>query len=161
LESGLAPLFWEYRHTMQRNATAGDEFGDLSPVMEQVVVALVAGSTVTKAAEAAGVDRTTVHRWLRDNWTFQAALNRARREFRDGVRSHLEKVAERAVQTVSEAVEAGDVRAALGVLKGLGFLAGHVTAVGLGDPEALRDEAESAREEAEAERRLRALTAFS
>ena len=37
-------------------------------------------STVTAALAAAGVDRTTVHRWLREDHAFQAAWNRIRRE---------------------------------------------------------------------------------
>jgi hypothetical protein len=43
---------------------------------------LFAGKTVTKAAEAAGVDRTTVHRWLREDWAFQAAYHRTQRDYR-------------------------------------------------------------------------------
>ncbi len=60
---------------MQHNATDKGESHDLPPTQERVVAALITGSTVTRAAELAGVDRTTVHRWLRDDWDFQAPLN--------------------------------------------------------------------------------------
>ncbi len=121
---------------MQHDATAGGP-PTLPPQQTQALASLLVGQTVTAAADAAGVDRTTVHRWLREDWDFQAALNRARREFRDGLRAHLENVAERAVQAVNEAIEAGDVKVALVVLKGLGLLGGHVPSIGVDDPAAL------------------------
>ncbi len=145
---------------MRQNATDESEPDDLPPTQERVVAALITGSTVTRAAELAGVDRTTVHRWLRNNWDFQAALNRARREFRDSLGARLENIAERAIQTVDEAIGAGDVRVALAVLKGLGLLDGCVTAIGVNDAATLREETELERKQVEADRRLRSLTVF-
>jgi hypothetical protein len=83
---------------MQRNATeARDEPSKLSPTQQQALAALLAGSTVTAAADAEGVDRTTVHRWLRSDYDFQAAMNRARRELRDATASRLYDAAKRAL----------------------------------------------------------------
>jgi hypothetical protein len=83
---------------MQRNATeARDEPSKLSPIKQQALAALLAGSTVTAAADAEGVDRTTVHRWLRSDCDIQAAMNRARRELRDATASRLYDAAQRAL----------------------------------------------------------------
>lgn len=140
---------------MQQNATLTGEPGDLMPRQERVVAALLAGSTVTHAAELARVDRSTVHRWLRSDWNFQATLNRARREFRDGLRASLESVGEIAVQKVREAIEADDVKVALAVLKGLGLLSSHLTTIEEDDPAVLFEEAELRRREAETQRLFR------
>jgi hypothetical protein len=47
---------------LPRKATPGD---GLSAAQETALAALLAGQTVT-ATQAAGVDKTTVYRWLRD-----------------------------------------------------------------------------------------------
>jgi hypothetical protein len=57
----------------------------LTPEQDAAVAALLAGRTVTDAAAATGVDRTTVHRWLKKDFAFQAALNLGRRESRDAL----------------------------------------------------------------------------
>jgi len=60
----------------------------LSKSQISVLEALLTGSTVTHAASEAGVARTTVHRWLRNDWVFKAELNRERREIRDAIESY-------------------------------------------------------------------------
>ena len=130
-------------HETPQNAT-------LSPRQEHALAALLAGQSVTGAAELAGVDRTSVHRWLREDYTFQAALSGGKRELRDVVQARLMRVGEAAAEVVTAAVEGGNVRAALAVLKGLGLLDGRPLEVGGEDPERLRAEAElSAREREE------------
>jgi len=146
---------------MQRKATdERQEPGELSPAQEQVLTALLGGATVTTAAQAAGVDRTTVHRWLRSDFDFQAALNRARRELRDAMSSRLHDAAQRAVQTVCAAVEGGDAKIAIALLKGLGLLDGRAAAIGVDNPSVLRDEVEVAEQEAASDRNLRAMLAL-
>ena len=49
---------------MQQNASPSEPA--LEPKQVRALERLLAGSTVAQAAEAAGVDRSTVHRWLRD-----------------------------------------------------------------------------------------------
>ena len=102
---------------------------------------LVAGDTVTRTADAAGVARETVHRWCREDWGFQAAVNAARRDLRDAVERRLVAVAEKAVRNVGEAVERGDLRASIAVLKGLGALGGTLPGIGSDDPQILAGEA--------------------
>ena len=61
---------------MPQNATPQAE---LSPQQVLAIEQLAVGATVVSAAEAAGISRETVHRWNREDWAFQAAVNRARR----------------------------------------------------------------------------------
>jgi hypothetical protein len=71
---------------MQQNAPVEEPGDGLSPTQETGLAALLTGATVTAAADAAGVDRATVHRWLKDDFTFLVAYNRGRRELHDAVR---------------------------------------------------------------------------
>jgi hypothetical protein len=129
------------RNESPQNAT----LEPLTPAQETAIAALLAGRTVTNAAEAAGVDRATVHRWLREHFGFQAAVNAGRRELREGVHTRLERLAEKAAGCVEKAIDGGDVKAALEILKGLQVLA--PTSIGSEDPEQLAKEADiSARE---------------
>ena len=130
----------------------------LSKRQLSVLQALLTGSTVTDAASVAGVSRTSVHRWLRDDWVFLAELNRERREIRDAIRSQLLRAAESGVGVVSRAIEGGDLRVAMDVLKGLGLLGSRIQIeIGEDDPAALEEEARIAEGEAASERQLRSL----
>jgi hypothetical protein len=108
---------------------------------------LLQGKTVTAAAEGAGVARETVHRWKRQDWAFQAALNRGQRELHEAVHARLLAVAVAASGNVASAIEHGDLRASIVLLKGLGSLAGTPPATGSEDPETLRGEAQIATHE--------------
>jgi hypothetical protein len=66
---------------MPRNA-APDGEGALPTRQRQVLEAPLTGASITGAAETTGIDRTTIHRWLKEDLEFQAALNTARREMR-------------------------------------------------------------------------------
>ena len=77
---------------MPQNATPQAE---LSPQQVRTIEQLAIGVTVVRAAEVAGVSRETVHRWSREDWTFQAALNRARSELQEAVERRLLAVADR------------------------------------------------------------------
>ena len=127
---------------MQQNTTTQGKSSELTIPQTKALGALLAGGTVTRAAERAAVDRTTVHRWLREDWDFQAALNRGRSELQSAVEARLLLVAEQAAETVAHAVQGGDLRAAIAVLKGLGLLAGYPPEIGDDDPDRLREEAD-------------------
>jgi DNA-binding phage protein len=109
--------------TMPQNATFGE---GLSPAQEKAVAALLAGQTVTAAAKAAEVDRTTVYRWLRDPYdpTFRVSLDRGRRELRQAMEARLLTLASKAADCLEGVLEEGDGKAALALLKGLGLLHG-------------------------------------
>ena len=60
----------------------------------------------------------------REDWTFQAAVNRTRRELQESVERRLLAVAEKAVSNVENAVDEGNLNASLTVLRGVGVLSG-------------------------------------
>ncbi len=87
-----------------------------------VIEGLVTGSSVSAAAEAAGVDRTTVYRWRRNDCAYQARLNRRRLELQDEIAVRLAACAGRAVENLRRAVDNGDLKASVIVLKAVGAL---------------------------------------
>lgn len=100
---------------LQQNPT----LESLSPAQQRALVAILEGKTITAAAEAASVGRTTVHRWLKYDLIFKAALSAARKELWLATCRRLDCLTVKAVECVEKAIETGDVRAALEVLKGL------------------------------------------
>src|ERR1700720_4712091 len=110
-------------HTLPQNASFGD---DLSPAQEKALDALLTGQTVTAAAKAADVDRTTIYRWLRDPYraNFRLALERRRREIRYAMEARLLALTTKATDCLEGALTLGDAKAAVALLKGLGFLQG-------------------------------------
>jgi len=97
----------------------------LAPQQLKVIEALASGTSVTKAAETAGVDRSTIYLWRKDS-SFEAALNVARCEFADTTRSRLRELADDAVKVVRDVLEdphaaaAIRLKAALSVLQSVG-----------------------------------------
>jgi len=72
----------------------------LSSVQQCVVNALAAGSTLTDAAEAYGVHRVTIYRWMKTCQPFSTALHRARAEFVLARRDDLYHLSNRALETL-------------------------------------------------------------
>jgi hypothetical protein len=101
----------------QTNAAAKE----LSPQQIAALDSLLAGSSVTDAAAAAGVVRSTVHDWLRNSFAFQAALNRGRRDLRQAVLHRLDRIANNATECIDKAIQGGDVKAAMEIVKRLDF----------------------------------------
>jgi hypothetical protein len=83
------------------------------------------------------VDRTTVHRWLKRDLAFQAALNRSKRDLRESVHARLMALADKAIECVSNSIRAGNSKTALALLKGLGLLDDKGEQIGSSDPEEL------------------------
>jgi len=132
---------------MSQNPTDPGRASGLTPKQVLAAGALTAGQTITDAAQAAGVDRSTVHRWLREDFHFQAALNAARRDLLSEIENRLLRLAHDAANAVGQAIEAGDVSAAIAVLRGIGALSGKRPAIGLENPEELRQEDATERDE--------------
>ena len=127
---------------MQQNATPSKE---LTPAQDKALAALLEGKTVQDAAAAADVDRTTVHRWLKEDFAFQATYNRGRRELRDALKARLLGLAGKAAECVERSIGEGNEKTALAVLKGLGLLPGEPFKVGSDDPAYLEAEADQKR----------------
>ena len=129
---------------MSQNATPPDTA--LRPDQLTVIELLIAGESITAAAKQAGIRRETVHRWMREDYEFQAALHRLRRELQESIGAQVLATSRRAAETVDKAVADGDVKAALQVLRGTGMLSGDRARAGSEDPSHLKDDAEVAEE---------------
>ncbi len=125
---------------MQHDAAVWAPETKLRPVQLQVLDSLLQGETIVSAAHTAGVDRTTVHRWLARDFAFQAALNHRRHELRVALVDRLAQLAAAAVDVVEQALRDGDARVGLAVLKGTGLLSGALVPIGSRDPKALQEE---------------------
>jgi len=100
----------------------------LAPQQLKVIEALASGASVTKAAEMAGVDRTTIYLWRKDS-NFEAALTSARLEYADTMRARLRELVDDAVKAVRDMLQNPDasagirLKAALAVLESVGAMA--------------------------------------
>jgi transposase-like protein len=78
---------------------------------------LLTGATHREAAEAAGVARTTVTEWVNQQGEFGSELERRRRERAAEVNDRVGAAIGQALRVVKEHLDAGDLRAALGLLR--------------------------------------------
>ncbi|MDB5299856.1 MAG: hypothetical protein JWO87_1519 [Phycisphaerales bacterium] len=100
---------------------------DASPKLKELrnrqrlaFVELALGRTIACASARAGVHRRTVHRWLREDEDFMAALDAVREGTMQLVRRQLLAAAPRAAARVAEACDSSDGKMALLLLKHLG-----------------------------------------
>jgi hypothetical protein len=108
---------------MQQNATP------LSASQETAMQALLSGEQITAAAKTAKVNRSTLHRWLKEP-EFLAVLNACRSELREAQQHRLARLASSAIEVIEQALEEGDARTALAVLRGIGLLDGQAPHTG-------------------------------
>jgi hypothetical protein len=143
---------------MPQTATVAKRIDPLTVVQRAVLERLLVGESISAAAKAAEIDRGTIYRWMRQDYEFQAELNRQRFARLEASRLRLHALEEAAFQVVKDSLEANDARTAIAVLRGLGLLTGSPL-VGAEDPEVLRREAEAeaaSRKGAAAERHFNA-----
>lgn len=112
--------------------TAQKVFELLSVAQHAALQALSSGQTIQDAAGCAGVARNTITRWLRRDPIFRAAFNAWRQEIVESTRARILKMASDAASTVAKAIENGDARIALAVLKDLGLT--HLVVPGSEEP---------------------------
>jgi len=74
----------------------------LSPVQAQVIEALAQGQTVSAAAEKAGVHRTTIHHWIRNQPQFKAAVQTAQSEYAAEVNDSIHELAAHALLSLHD-----------------------------------------------------------
>jgi transposase-like protein len=130
-----------------RAAGVIDEPGeDTLPPQQQAALELLAGGkSVAETARLAGVGRATVFRWLRNHPVFRAALNQWQDQIRSSCQTRLMALTDKATDAVEKALDAGDARSALQLLKGMGVL--KEIPAGPTDPEEVRKRDEIEREE--------------
>lgn len=133
---------------MPHNATPPSEQDDqLSPSKWKALEALLVGNTTTEAASIAGVDRSTVHRWLREP-VFLASYNGRMAETRESTRAKLDRLHGKALETVERALDRDDSRVALALLRGAGRLDGRQSIIGSDDPNRIaKDQRTAARQQ--------------
>ena len=83
----------------RHGATHGED--SLGPAQYRAVIALLERPTVKEAAEAAGVHKATLYRWLQEEG-FQAVYHGARREVLRHVAARLQQISSEAVETLRE-----------------------------------------------------------
>lgn len=88
------------------------------------IEALMAGQSVSQAAQAAGINRTTLWRWMKGDAEFQACLNSYRLEVIEHVFAQTWRLAPLAIAAVEGALKQGDVKIGIAVLRSLGVMDG-------------------------------------
>ena len=102
--------------------TAPFETGALTPVQAQIVATLAAGTTVIRAAAAAGIHRTTIHNWLRSSKEFREAVEKARGHYDALVADQLNELSVVALDTLRQLLTSLEVPAAVRLRAALAVL---------------------------------------
>jgi AcrR family transcriptional regulator len=100
---------------------------DMSPELlagpqQAALELLLTGKSIAETARSAGVSRTTVYQWLKSDPVFQAAYNEWHEEMRESSRSRLLMLTDKATNAVEKALESGDAKMGLQLLKSMGML---------------------------------------
>ena len=120
-------------------------FKPLSIDMESAMDCLILGKSDRETAEAVGVNRMTIWGWRHEHPLFMATLERRRAEVWRQPQERLRSLLSKAVENLAAAVEEGDLKASIEVLKAVGMHGeGTMNAIHEQDPEKLiRQQAES------------------
>jgi hypothetical protein len=92
-----------------------------------VIQCLGSGMNITAAAQGAGVDPRTIHRWIKSKPEFAAAFNAWKQETYEIARARALTMGERAMGVIDAAIDKGNLSASLQVARGLGMLTPHTT----------------------------------
>jgi hypothetical protein len=132
------------------NVTEADTLRqELSPAQEQAVGLVLAGRCDREVAEAVGVARGTVWRWRHEDPVFIAALNRERQALAEAMTERLRSIRDKALGVVEEALDAGDVGAALAITRVLAASLPPIRALGATTAAGVERQWEAARRDAE------------
>jgi transposase-like protein len=116
------------------------------PAQQQAALEmLMGGKSVAETARLVGAGRATVFRWLKNDPVFQAAHNQWHDQIRSSCQSRLLSLTGKAADALEKALDAGDARSALQLLKWMGMIKERV--VGPTEPEEVRKKSEIDREE--------------
>ena len=107
--------------TKSNETSQGPSSSRLSVEQLNAIDILVQGRTDQETAATVGVARETVTRWRNDNPHFAAQLNRQRRLIWSNSHDRLRALVSKAVDTLDAALQNGDARAAVEVLKAVGL----------------------------------------
>jgi hypothetical protein len=113
-------------------------FRPLSIAQKNAIDQLITGATDGDVAAAVGVDRSTIWQWRHAYPLFQAELEQVRAEVYRAPQERLRSCLMKAVSNLAAAVENGELRASIELLKAVGMYGnGTMNAIGEQDPEQL------------------------
>jgi hypothetical protein len=120
-------------------------FKPLSIEQQNAIDLLILGKSDKEVAEAVGVNRTTIWEWRTAHPIFMTSLERQRAEVWRQPQERLRSLLSKAVENLGQAVESGDLKASIELLKAVGMYGdGTMNAIGEQDPEKLiRQQAEA------------------
>jgi transposase-like protein len=98
------------------------EWGGLPARQRTALMALATGRGYAEAAQAAGVSRQTLHVWRKKDTRFAAIYNSWQNQMLASAQNRLVSLTNNAVTAVADAIDAGDTRTSLELLRGLGLL---------------------------------------
>ena len=94
----------------------------MSEKQQKAMAALRCGSSFPQAAEAAGVNRSTVHRWVQNDPQFRARYNAWQQEMVESSRARLLTMLDKAVDVIGKALDRGDEQTAVAMLRNIGVM---------------------------------------
>jgi hypothetical protein len=109
-------------------------FRPLTVVQENAIDALLLGQTDGDVAATVGVNRSTVWEWRTQHPLFMATLEQRRADLWRAPQEKLRSLAMKAIENLATAIDNGNLRASLELLKCIG-LYGVVAPAGATDPE--------------------------
>jgi hypothetical protein len=117
----------------------------LFPEQENAVDLLILDTPNCEVAEAVGVTRETVWHWRHEHPVFMAELERRRAEVWRAPQEKLRSLMGKAVANLAAAVEGGDLKASIEILKAVGMYGdGTMNAIHEQDPDVIvRQQAEA------------------
>ena len=121
---------------------------ELTPQQAQAAALVAEGKPAAEVAEEVGVDPSVVTGWA-DRPAFVAQVNRHRKEIWTAAQDRLRALVPDALAALEQAVQAGDVRAAVEVLKAVGLHGKMTPPSGAVEPERVMVEQAKAWAEAE------------
>lgn len=90
---------------------------EVSDIQRRAAEEVVTGSSLTAIADLLGISRQTVSGWVNHHPAFQALVNELRRDSNAISRDLARRIDLASARAVLEAVESGDIKAALGWLR--------------------------------------------
>src|SRR5580765_5130569 len=108
---------------------------ELSLPQQRALAVLIEGKALKEAAEGAGVNRSTLYRWIRQDAAFAAAYNAWQQEIAESARARMLCASHAAVEKVIRCMDL-DANLAFKVIKEMGIL--RPRAAGQIDPDRLR-----------------------
>ena len=120
-------------------------FKPLSIEQQNAIDLLILGKSDKEVAEAVGVNRTTIWEWRTAHPIFMATLERRRAEVWRQPQERLRSLLSKAVENLGQAVESGDLKVSIELLKAVGMYGdGTMNAIGEQDPDKMiRQQAEA------------------